>query len=603
MKEKRSLQPLDDDTSKQQAKSGEHLRPLARLLPFMRPYKGTILLAVAALLVAAAITLALPVAIRRMIDQGFSAAQTTAIDQYFLALAALAGLLAVFSAVRFYLVSWLGERVVADIRTTVYRHLLTMTPGFFETTRTGEVLARLTTDTTLVQAIAGVNLSIILRSLLTLLGGLVMLAVTSPRLTSVIVLLIPLVLVPLITYGRRIRRLSKDTQARVADTSNVAGETLNAIETVQAFTLETLQDARYAQSVTTSFKTAVRRIRARALLTWIAITLVFGTVVFVLWLGAQAVVAGTMSLGELGQFLLYAMLVAGSAASLSEMWGELQRAAGAVERLTDILHSEPAIVSPKAPATLKTPVLGAIDFAAVNFNYPSRPDERALTDFTLRVEPGETVALVGPSGAGKSTVLKLLLRFYDPNEGTLSLDGIDIRTLHPKQLRTHIGTVAQETVVFAESAYENIRYGRPNATPSEVHTAARNAGAAQFIEALPDGYDTYLGERGARLSGGERQRIAIARALLKNPPVMLLDEATSSLDAQSEQLVQAALATLMSERTTLVVAHRLSTVRSADRIVVINDARIDSVGTHDELMTHGGLYASLARLQFSDARN
>ncbi|MCC7413183.1 MAG: ATP-binding cassette domain-containing protein [Gammaproteobacteria bacterium] len=575
------------------------LAPLRALWPFLRPYTGTLAAALVALAVAGVAMLVLPVSVRYVIDHGFLAAGS--IDRYFLWLIAIAGVFAVSAALRYYLVSWLGERVVADLRAAVYAHVIRMSPSFFEITRSGEVLSRLGTDTTLVQSIAGVGISITLRSVLTLAGSLVMLTVTSPHLAGLILVLVPVVVVPLLLVGRRVRRLSRDSQDRIADTSNVANETLNAIETVQAFTLEGLQSDRYAHSVMGAFTTSVRRVRVRAWLTAIGIVLVFGAVVFVLWMGAHAVVAGRMSAGELGQFLLYAMFIAGAAASLSEMWGEVQRAAGAMERLVELLHATSAIVAPPRPRTLPEPGEGRLRFEAVGFSYPSRPGELALDDFTLEVNPGTTVALVGPSGAGKSTVIRLLLRFYDPTAGRILLDDIDIAAADPAAVRARIGLVPQETVVFAESALENIRYGRPGASDEEVRAAARAAAADEFIERLPQGYDTFLGERGARLSGGQRQRIAIARAILKDPEILLLDEATSSLDAESEQLVQAALAKLMHGRTTLVVAHRLATVVKAGRIVVVERGRIIAQGTHGELLRSSALYARLAALQFGEA--
>ncbi len=574
------------------------LRPLLKLWPFIRPYRSRLLVALSVLLIAAAASLSLPVAIRLVIDEGFSRESAGAVDRYFIALFALAAVLAVFSAARFYLVSWLGERVVADVRNAVYRHVITLSPTFFEVTRSGEVLSRLTTDTTLVQSIAGVNLSITLRSAVTFTGGLIMLAVTSPRLTGIMMLLIPLVLVPVLVFGRRVRRLTRTTQDRIAEASGIAGETLNAIQMVQAFTLESYQTERFGAAVSSSFKAAIERIRARAQLTALAILVIFGAVVFVLWLGAQAVIEGSMTPGELGQFLLYAILVSGSAASLSEMWSEIQRAGGAIERIVELLQVTADVKAPPNPQALPQPARGEVAFEHVKFNYPSRPDVLALDDFSFQVQPGQTVALVGPSGAGKTTVFQLLLRFYDPGEGRILLDGIDVAAARPEDVRRRVGIVPQETVVFADTVLENIRQGRPDASDAEVKSAARAAGVEAFVDSLPDGYATFLGERGTRLSGGQRQRIAIARAILKNPPVMLLDEATSSLDAESERLVQHALDDLMRGRTTIIIAHRLATVLKADQIMVMDHGRIIAAGTHEDLRESNPLYARLAALQF-----
>jgi ATP-binding cassette subfamily B protein len=576
------------------------LKPLRALLPFLRPYRGTLVLALLALLVASAAMLSLPVAFRHLIDQGLSSRSAGTIDRYFVAFMAAAGVFGLFAALRFYYVTWLGERVVADIREAVYARVIRMDPSFFEVTRIGEVLSRLTADTTLVQSIAGVNLSIMLRSAISLTGSLVMLAVTSAKLTGLIVLLMPVVLVPMIVLGRRVRRQSRSSQDRIADTSGIADETLNAIQTVQAFTLEEVNVRRFDAAVEDSFKAAVRRTRTRSTLTALATMLIFGAITFVLWVGAHAVVRGEMTGGQLGQFLLYAGYVAIAAASLSEMWGEVQRAAGAMERLVELQNAVPTIVAPPNPVPMPTPGRGEIRFEHVSFRYPSRPEAKALDGFDLAIRSGETVAFVGPSGAGKSTTFQLLLRFYDPADGRIVVDGVDVARADPLLVRARIGLVPQDTVLFAASARENIRYGRPGASDAEVEAAASAAAADEFLRKLPEGYDTFLGERGTRLSGGQRQRIAIARAILRDPPILLLDEATSALDAESERLVQGALDRLMQNRTTIIIAHRLATVLQADRIVVMDHGRIVAQGTHGELVRSNELYSRLAALQFAD---
>jgi ATP-binding cassette subfamily B protein len=580
--------------------TGSSLKPLRSLVPFILAYRGTLIAAFAALLVASAAMLALPVALRYLIDNGFAANDVGTINRYFGWFFAAAAVFGGFAALRYYLISWLGERVVADIRTAVYDRVIRMDPTFFETTRTGEVLSRLTADTTLVQSVSGVSLSIALRTSINLIGGLVMLALTSVTLTVYIMMGVPVIIAPMIIVGRRIRRQSRTTQDRVADTSGLADETLNAIQTVQAFTLEPLQSERYSNAVADSFKAAIRRVRTRAFLTALGITLVFGAITIILWTGSRAVLAGSMTGGELAQFLMYSIFVGSSAAGLSEVWGEVQRGAGAMERLSELLVARPAIRAPENPAVLPERTRGRISFKNVNFNYPSRPDQAALKDFSLDIEAGETVAIVGPSGAGKSTSFQMLLRFYDPKSGSVEIDGIDISQLSPTALRQQIGLVPQETVLFGDSARENIRYGKPDADNFAVEQAAVAAAADEFITKLPEGYDTFLGERGTRLSGGQRQRVAIARAILKDPPILLLDEATSSLDAESERLVQLALEGLMKDRTTLVIAHRLATVKKVDRIVVMDEGRIVAIGNHDELTKTSKLYSKLAKLQFGD---
>jgi ATP-binding cassette subfamily B protein len=576
------------------------LKPLRAIWPYLTPYRGTILLALAALLTASAAMLALPVALRHLIDQGMTTGNAQTLNRYFVGFLAAAAVFGAFAALRFYFVTWLGERVIADLRSDVYSRVIRMDPAFFEVTRTGEVLSRLTADTTLVQSIAGVNLSITLRSTITIIGSLIMLAITSLKLTGLIVVLIPLIVGPLVTLGRRVRRLSRASQDRIADTSGLAGESLNAIQTVQAFTLEDVNARRFDAAVEDSFRAAVRRTRVRAFLTAAATMLAFGGVTWVLWVGAHSVLRGEMTAGQLSQFLMYAVYVALAAASLSEMWGEIQRGAGAMERLVELRNATPAIVAPADPVHFPATGRGAIRFEQVTFRYPSRPETAALDGFDLAIAPGETVAFVGPSGAGKSTTFQLLLRFYDPAAGRVLIDGIDIAGADPHEVRERIGLVPQETMLFAATARENIRYGRPGATDAEVEAAALAAAADQFIRRLPDGYETFLGERGTRLSGGQRQRIAIARAILRDPPILLLDEATSALDAESERLVQQALERLMQDRTTIIIAHRLATVLKADRIVVMVHGRIVAAGSHAELVRSNALYARLAALQFTD---
>jgi ATP-binding cassette subfamily B protein len=577
---------------------------LKGLFPFLRPYKRQFALAGVALTVAAGATLTIPYAFKRMIDLGFGpdagVSNIENVNATFLALFAVATVLALATAARFYVVSWLGERVTADIRSAVYRHVVSQSPEFFETTQTGEVLSRITTDTTLIQSVVGTSISMALRNVLLFIGGLVMLFVTSPKLTGIILGLLVLVVAPIVLFGRRVRKLSRDSQDRIADASAIAGEILNAMPTVQAFTHEHIESARFSGSVEGAFQTAMRRIRARALLTVVAIVLVFGTIVFVLWLGAHAVLAGSMTSGDLGQFILYAAIVSGAIGALSEVMGEAQRAAGATERLLELLAAKSRIENPSSPLALPPRAASgaALELNDVMFAYPSRPNTAALSHLSLSIKPGETIAVVGSSGAGKTTLFQLLLRFYDPQSGRITLDGVDIRQLELHALRNAIGIVPQDTVIFSADAMENIRYGRADATDAEVVAAARLAAAHEFIVRLPNGYNAFLGERGVRLSGGQRQRIAIARALLKNPPLLLLDEATSALDAESERLVQKALEAAMVGRTTIIIAHRLATVQRADRIIVMEDGKIVETGTHATLVAMGGIYANLASLQF-----
>jgi len=576
------------------------LKPLMGLMPYVQRYPGMLAGAGVALLVAALATLAVPLAVRRMIDFGFSAERIGLIDQYFGVMIAVVAVLAGASALRYYLVTVLGERVVADLRSAVFAHITALSAAFFDTAKTGEMVSRLTADTTQIKATVGASVSIALRNLLLFVGGGIMMVVTSPRLSGFVLAAIPLIVLPLVGFGRAVRRRSRTAQDTLADATAYAAELISAVRTLQAFTNEASAAARFTAAVERAFTAARTSTRARAVLTAVVIFLVFASVVVILWVGAQDVLAGRMTAGRLGQFVLYAVFAAGGLGELSQVWGEISLAAGAAERLAEILAIAPAIRAPAHPVSLPVPARGEVAFADVRFAYPTRTDTGVLDGLSLRVSPGEKVAIVGPSGAGKSTIFHLLLRFYDPQSGHVSFDGVRLADADPTQLRSRIALVPQDVAIFAASIVDNIRFGRAGATDADVKRASELALADEFIARLPQGYDTVVGERGVTLSGGQRQRIAIARAILRDAPLLLLDEATSSLDAESETLVQTALGRLMQARTTLVIAHRFATVLTCDRILVMDNGRIVEEGNHASLAAAGGLYARLAKLQFAN---
>ena len=584
--------------SEDDREASKRVGALGHLWPFMAPYKVMIFFATLALVITAGLSLVLPLAVRRVIDN-FNEESAAILQQYFLAAIGIAALLAVGTAMRYYLVTRLGERVVADIRKGVFDRMIGMSPAFFEKVMTGEVLSRITTDTTLILSVIGSSVSVALRNVLILFGGIGLMLWTSIKMSLLVLWPIPVILFPIIFLGRRVRRLSKENQDWIAASSGDASEQLLSAQTVQAFTHEDLSRKKFDSVTEKSFVAARRRIATRAFLTAIVIFMAFSGVVGFLWMGANDVRNGVITIGELVQFMIYTIMVAGAVAALTEIWGELQRAAGATERLVELLGAEDDVSDPANPLPVPNHLKGEISFEDVTFSYPSRPSISALDGVTLNIQAGETVALVGPSGAGKTTIIQLVQRFYDPQSGAIKLDGVDVRDMLRQDFRKHIALVPQDPVIFADTARENIRFGRPDATDTEVEAAAKAAAAHEFLSALPDGYDSYVGERGVMLSGGQKQRIAIARAILRDAPILLLDEATSALDAASERDVQQAVDDLAEDRTTLIVAHRLATVKKADRIIVFEAGKIVAQGTHDSLVAEGGLYARLAKLQFT----
>lgn len=587
---------MNDSTQPAKGKLGS----LRYLLSYLRPYRRQVIGATIALTFTASGVLGMGRALRYLVDEGIAKGNPTLLGYGYVIALGVVALLAFGTYMRYLLVSWIGERVVADIRRDVFAKILSMHTAYFESTRTGDLLSRITTDTTLLQTVVGSSVSIFLRNTLLFIGGLTMLLITSIKLSQYVLLMLPIVILPIIVLGKRVRRLSRATQDRVADIAAHAEESIHAIRTIHAMALEDAESARFGTIVESTLKTALSRIRMRALLTAIVICLIFGAIISVLYMGGQQVIAGKLSGGDLSAFIFYAVVVAGALGAVSEVIGELQRAAGATERLMELMNLSPAITAPAHPHQFTKPPQGRLSFEHITFHYPSRPDDAALSNVSFRIEPGETVAIVGPSGAGKTTLFQLLLRFYDPQFGIIRIDGVDVRTLDPRDWRKHIGMVPQDPVIFSTSAWENIRIGKPSASNEEVIRAAEAASALGFLEDLPEGLNTYLGEKGVRLSGGQRQRIAIARAIVRDPAVLLLDEATSALDAENESAIQAALENVMKQRTTLVIAHRLATVVNADRIIVLNGGKVEQVGTHQQLLESNALYRRLAELQFTE---